>query len=105
MAGTLADQAALANTNAFIDNVRVAILSRSKKILDNTAGRETEAGKLQRQLAIIHSAISSGLGGLERQVAWLVATMDNSISSGSPALPADNDLQNAVNTQLARLWE
>lgn len=105
MAGTLADQATPANTNAFRDNIRVAILNRAKKILDNTAGRETEAGKLNRQLSLIHSAASGGAESLSIQVAWLVATMDTSIAAGSPALPSDTDLQNAVNTQLARLWE
>ena len=104
MAGTLAEQAELAKTTAFIDNVRVAILNRSKKILDGTSGRETEAGKLQRQLTLVKDAIR-GVDTLSTQLAWLVATMDNSISSAAPALPADNDLQNAVNTQMARLWE
>lgn len=104
MAGTLSEQAELAKTNAFIDMVKVAILSRSKKILDGTAGRETDAGKLQRQLTLIKSAIS-GVDTLSSQLGWLVATMDNSISAAAPAIPADNDLQNAVNTQLARLWD
>ena len=104
MAGTLVDQATLAKNDTFISSVKAAMLSRCKKIEDNITGvRETEPGKLLRQLQLSRSILANGASEAER-VAWLVATMDNSIGAAAPAQPADTDLQNAVNTQMARLW-
>lgn len=93
MAGTFADQATLAKDGAFIDKCRVALLFRAREITDSAAKQEFTL--VQKMRSVLNNA-----GNDAQNMAWLVATGNATVAAGAPAIPADGDVQFAVNTFL-----
>jgi hypothetical protein len=96
MAGTFADQATLANDNAFIAKVKCAMIFRATE-LSNSATAQT-----YQTLAQCREILLSA-GSTADTIAALVATGNATIASAAPTVPSDGDTQYAVNTVLTAL--
>lgn len=96
MAGTLAEQAELATSNAFIAKVRCAMIYRANELY-NSESKQTLA-VLQQAKQILQSA-----AGNAETVAALIASGNATIAAAAPAVPSDGDTQYAVNVTLPML--
>lgn len=94
MAGTFADQAALAANSDFVNKCRAAMIKQAFAVVD----ANTQPLWLRNKMsAIINSAASDATN-----MAWRVASGNSTIAAAAPAVPTDNDTQFAVNTFLAQ---
>lgn len=99
MAGTFADKATLANDNAFINKVRVALIFRANELINSTS-----AQNLATYEAVGNAkAIFQNAGSDASSMAWRVAAGNATIGAAAPTVPIDSDVQFAVNTLLALL--
>lgn len=96
MAGTYADQATLATTNAFIDLCKVALLKRAVELSDGT-------DKLDAPTLNTIASIMQDAGGYASRMAWLIAATNATVGASAPAVPSQGDLQFCVNTLLPKL--
>ena len=96
MAGTLAEQATLAQDSAFVGKVKACMISRASTNF-NSATAQTF-----RTLEQCRAILSDGAGDAQR-VAWLCAVAVPAIASAAPAIPSDAATQTAVDAILAAL--
>jgi hypothetical protein len=96
MAGTLAEQAELATTNAFIAKVRCAMIFRANHLYNSDS---------KQSLAVLQQArdILQNAGGQAAQIAAIIASGNATIAAAAPAVPNDSDTQYAVNQTLTML--
>ena len=96
MVGTAADITALASSNDFIAQCRVALVKRAVEI---------DAGT-DRQSAVTLNGVANIMANSEdvaRRMAWLVAAGNPTIAAAAPAVPSESDTQYVVNTLLPKL--
>lgn len=96
MAGTFAEQAELASSNAFVAKVKVAMIFRATELFNSQAAQTIST--LQQAKGILSNA-----GAQAPDIAALVATGNPTIAAAAPAIPNDGDTQYAVNVVLASL--
>ena len=96
MAGTFADQAALAADDVFVAQVKVAMIFRATELYGSATAQTFQA--LEQSRRILRNA-----GSESDKIAALVATGNATIAAASPAVPSDGDTQFAVNTVLTDL--
>ncbi len=96
MAGTLSEQATLAQDSAFVGKVKAAMIFRAATNF-NSATAQTF-----RTLEQCRAILSDGAGDAQR-VAWLCAVAVPAIASAAPAIPSDAATQSAVDAILAAL--
>lgn len=95
MAGTFAEQAALAADNNFINKCRCAIIFRAVELLTTNGTNE-----YIRQAML--NALRNG-GADAALMAARLASGSATIAAAAPAVPSDADTQTAVNQFLSRL--
>ena len=96
MAGTLADQATLAQDSAFVGKVKAAMIFRA------VAQYNSASAQTFRTLEQCRGILSDGAGDAQR-VAWLCAVGVPSIAAAAPVIPSDAATQSAVDAILAAL--
>ena len=96
MAGTYADQAALATSNEFIAKVRVAIIKAALDIFLGTDRKSVEMLQLVSNILIDSESYA-------KQMAWLIAGGNATVGAAAPAVPDDGALSWCVNDMLPKL--
>lgn len=96
MAGTFAEQAELATSNAFIAKVKCAMIFRATELFNSASKQDFLV--LQQAREILMNA-----GGNAGTIAALVASGNATIAAAAPAVPSDGDTQYAVNVTLTSL--
>jgi hypothetical protein len=96
MAGTFAEQAELATSNAFIAKVKVAMIFRATELFNSESKQDYLVMQQAREILMNagHNAAS---------IAALVASGNATIAAAAPAVPSDSDTQYAVNVTLTSL--
>jgi hypothetical protein len=96
MAGTLADQATLAQDSAFVNKVKAAMIFRAVTQYNSASAQTFRTLEQSRDTL-------AGAAGSAQQIAWLCAVGVPSIASAAPAIPSDAATQSAVDAILAAL--
>jgi hypothetical protein len=96
MAGTLAEQATLAQDSAFVNKVKAAMIFRA------SANFNSATAQTFRTLEQCRTILGNG-GDDAQRIAWLAAVVIPAIASAAPAVPSDATTQTAVDTILAAL--
>jgi hypothetical protein len=96
MAGTLSEQATLAQDSAFVGKVKAAMIFRA------ATNFNSQSAQTFRTLEQCREILNTGGADAER-IAWLCSVAVPSIASAAPAVPSDADTQSAVDAILAAL--
>lgn len=96
MANTFSDKATLATSNEFINQVKLALIQRSNELL--VAAEKFERAELNQANVIFRNA-----GNDAALTAWLIVITDATVAASAPNIPADADVQTAVNNVLPML--
>lgn len=96
MAGTLTDQATLAQDSAFVGKVKAAMIYRASSNFNSATAQTYRALEQCRD-------ILNGAANRAQEVAWLCAVAIPAIASAAPAIPSDAATQSAVDAILAAL--
>lgn len=96
MAGTLSEQATLAQDAAFVAKVKAAMIFRAVTNFNSNTAQTFATLEQCRQI------LKDG-GGDSGRVAWLCAVAIPSIAAAAPTIPSDAATQNAVDAILAAM--
>lgn len=96
MAGTLADQATLAQDSAFVNKVKAAMIFRAVAQYNSASAQTFRTLEQSRDTL-------AGAANKAQEIAWLCAVGVPSIASAAPVIPPDAATQSAVDAILAAL--
>lgn len=96
MAGTLADQATLAQDSAFVGRVKAAMIFRAVAQYNSASAQTFRTLEQSRETL-------AGAANKAQEIAWLCAVGVPSIASAAPAIPSDAATQSAVDAILTAL--
>ena len=96
MAGTLADQATLAQDSAFVNKVKAAMIFRAVTQYNSASAQTFRTLEQSRETL-------NGAASRAQEIAWLCVVGVPSIASAAPAIPSDAATQSAVDAILAAL--
>jgi H+/gluconate symporter-like permease len=90
------EQITLANTNEFINKIKIALLIRANELYLSVSPQNLKT--LQKCSSILKSGASEA-----QTIALVIAASNSTISAIAPAVPDDDTIQSAVNQVLPLL--